>query len=330
MRSRPAATLAVAALLVLSGCTAFAPGGGPGVTETVTPVPVDPSTPAPATETPPTVSPSGDLPAADGGPTVADAAGEFPGIAANGSVDAAALFDAHVAYLSERSYRLEWSRLTSGGSGAVTESFRRSAAVQNATTYLRRDARPSLDRAVETYGDPTGTYRRPADENASVMTGPPTVDARERFTGEVVFEVSTFAGQGHPRVDIVERGDRRYARLFTTNAPRQITEVYAAYSVRNFTATVWVAPEGYVRSIQYAFELRRIGERISVQWRFDYVDVGRTTVERPDWVPRESQSATASVTDSPESPGTAVERNATAAPRGRRTLPATNLAASAP
>lgn len=293
----PWAVALVTVAVVLAGCSAFAPSAGSDEpTATVTPVPVPTDAPGTATET---RTPS---------------VGQFPGISPDGVVDGEALFAAHVAYLSNRSFTVSWSRATAGGSGAAAHSFQRFVAVANGTTYLRRNAGERFDETETVYVAGGSGYRRLASGNGTRVTRftPSMVtkrDSRERFSRFGAFEVVSFIEQGYNDVDVVERDGRTYARIFTQTAPGQLDAIYDSYDVRNFTGTIWVTQEGYVRAVQYRFELRSNIERIAVAWRYAYTRVGATTVTEPEWVSRARANATAT-------PGTATAAppNGTATP----------------
>ncbi|WP_436906884.1 DUF7537 family lipoprotein [Halosimplex marinum] len=269
---RGSALLAATALLVvLAGCSVFAGGGEPTPAETVTPAPVPDSA---STDTPPAATPRERLAA-------------FPAVSADGEVNASGLYAAHVAHLSAHSYTLSWERRTAGGSGAITREYDRRIAVGADGTFLIRNEDGGTNLTL-TYGDRKSAYQRvvsPSGTAVSPATMRLTGPAGQRYAEAVSFEVLMFVETGYDSVDVVTRGGRPYARIVSDHVPPAIPETYSAYAVHDFRATLWVAPEGYVRAVHYEFVLRNVDERIAVEWRYTYDRVGETTVERPEWVP---------------------------------------------
>jgi len=267
--------IAVLFLAALAGCNVLSTPDDAAVTETVTPVPV-PSITDSATTADHTTA------------TVGRTLDGFPGISAGSGVDLDVLLEAHVAVLSSNSYTVEWARWTAGGDGAVSQQFERRVDVADDDTYLRRDEGVRSGNTTTTYVDGTIGFRR------VVGDGGVTVDsvsvrrddaARERFAQLVYFEVRTFFEAGSDDLTVVERDGRPYARVFTTRRPSTLAEIYDAYTLQNFTATMWIAPEGYVQAVHYEFDLVDPETTIAVEWRYSYTDIGETTVDKPPWVP---------------------------------------------
>jgi hypothetical protein len=264
-----AGAVLVAVLVVLAGCNGFVPGGSDSAStprETLTAVPL--GTPA---ETP-TATPQ---------PTT------FDWFVDNGSVDMDALLVRHTRTLGNRSFVLVWSRRATGGSGTVGENFRNRIAVQNDSTYSRREMGTFTDGIDETYIDPSGVYRRVEAANGSVRTtafpGRAT-GARTRFAllAGSVAELR-FNPRGS-RIGVVERGGTQYFQLYSTEPPEYLVSIYQDYEFQNFSSTIWVHSDGYVRTVQFGFTLvDDDGQRITVTERYTYTDVGETTLERPDW-----------------------------------------------
>lgn len=270
---RRAALFAVVAVVAVAGCSAFAPGGGTVTpAETVTPAPV-PTAGGDAAPTA-TLTDRPDL-------------AQFTGISARRGLDVEAVLSAHVEALSTRSYTVEWRRQTVNGSGPVAREFRRRVAVADDETYLRRAEGGREGVVTTTYVSADGAYERVAGDgnpNVAPVTVRGTDPATRQFARLVAFEMGAFFGAGYEALDVVERDGRAYARLFTTRAPPQLGEIYDAYALRNFTATAWVAPEGYVQAVQYEFDLVGSEDSLTVRWRYAYTDVGATSVDRPPWV----------------------------------------------
>jgi len=266
--------VAVALLVVLAGCSVFAGADQPTPAETVTPAPVPDLGP---TDTPAPATPWERL-------------GSFPAISAQGDINVSGLLAAHIAFLSDRPYTLEWERRTTGGSGAITKEYDRRIAVGADGRYLIRNADGGTN-TTTTYGDRDGAYRRVERANGTGVAPAPmrlTEPVGKRYAETVSFEVLTFLNEGYDSVDVVTRDGRPYARIVSGNVPPQIPETYSDYAVHDFAATMWVAPGGYVRAVHYEFDLLNVDERIAVEWRYTYDSVGETTVERPEWVPAPS------------------------------------------
>ncbi|WP_135365603.1 DUF7537 family lipoprotein [Halosimplex halophilum] len=285
--------VATTLLVVLAGCSALAGGGEPTPADTVTPAPVpDPGptdTPAPSTP--------------------GERLGAFPAVSAGGTVNATGLYAAHVDYLSSHSYTLSWERRTAGGDGAITREYDRRIAVGPDGSFLVRNEDGGTNLTL-TYGDRDGAYRRvvaPDGTAVSPATVRSTGPAGERYAEAVSFEVLAFVETGYDSVDAVTRDGRTYARIVSDHVPPEIPETYSAYAVHDFRATLWVAPEGYVRAVHYEFVLRNVDERIAVEWRYTYDRVGETTVDRPGWVPDAAtdRSATAAPSSTVTPSGTA-------------------------
>ncbi|QPV62036.1 hypothetical protein I7X12_14945 [Halosimplex litoreum] len=277
--------VAVALVVVLAGCSVFAGGGQPTPAQTVTPAPVPDLGP---TDTPPPATPRERL-------------GAFPAISAEGDINVSGLFTAHIAYLSDHSYTLEWNRRTAGGSGPIAREYDRRIAVGADGSFLVRNADEGTNTTV-TYGDRDGAYRRVEGSNGADAEPVPaglTDPVGQRYAETVSFEILTFLNEGYDSVEVVTRNGRPYARVVSDNVPPQIPETYSAYAVHDFAATLWIAPEGYVSAVHYEFDLRNIDERIAVEWRYTYDRVGETTVDRPEWVPESTPVPSPTPTDDP-------------------------------
>ncbi|WP_459194655.1 DUF7537 family lipoprotein [Halosimplex sp. J119] len=290
------ATVAVAFLLVLAGCNVLSSSGGESITETVTPVPV-PSAVDSGTQTETAAT------------TTGIGVGAFPGISARRGIDVDRLLSAHVVSLATQSYTVEWERWAGGGAGPVADRFQRRVEIADDGTYLRRERGVRDGNVTSMYVGPEGAYHRTVSDEETAVTSVSIRDedsANERFAKLVTYEVRAFLSEGYDTLDVVERGDRRYARVFVTRPPPELAAVYDAYALRNFSATVWIAPEGYVRALHYEFDLVGAQSGFAVEWRYAYFAVGETTVERPPWVPTNGtvtpRNGTAGSTDIERSP----------------------------
>ena len=269
------AVLLVVGLLVLSGCRLPATGPGPTAAErTVTPVPVETRSPAGVGTSPP---PSSTTP------------WDVPGIEGP-SVDVDALLGTHERHLTGQSYTLVWSRRVSGTGPGIPDTTEEAVAVENESRVrIRITERPAEDapRRYVTYVDRSGVYRLTDGPNASrvdrSLTG--SVNVTRLFARRPFPVVRSLLNTDAATVSYVAHDGTRYARLVTRRTPPSLQRNYE-YDVRGFSATVWVHPDGYLRSVYYQFALVGDGERARVSVRYSYADVGTTTVSEPRWVER--------------------------------------------
>lgn len=266
--------LLVAALVFFAGCNALAPGG-PGeeasTTPSLTPVAVPTETPG-TTETESVVEPT-----------------MFPGVGPNGVLDTPALVEAHVDYLESTSYTyVQYSRGTAmrGDPEPFTYEASRWVAVENETTYRLAMNGSGTPPDVTEYADPSGRYRQVRHDNGSteVVTLPRRPGAATAWFAERgVIRLTGFLFDGRPGGRIVERDGERYVRFREDSAPPVLVGLYERLAVRNYTAVLYVAPEGYVRSLYYRYDLVGDDQRVTIEWAALYRDVGETTVRPPDW-----------------------------------------------
>jgi hypothetical protein len=109
-------------------------------------------------------------------------------------------------------------------------------------------------------------------------------------------------------VTSVEREGTRLYRLYSppSRAPPAVTtDQRVKANVWNYTATAYVTPAGFVRTMIVDYELTSRPVRGFVSLRVEYTAVGETTVSRPEWVPAASRrTATSSSTVESGAPGT--------------------------
>jgi len=287
-------TVLVALLVVLAGCNGLVPSQSestPRETLTAaplgTPVETGTATPRPTT---------------------------FDWFVDNGTVDMDALLVRHTRTLGNRSFVLVWTRRATGGTGTVGENFRYRIAVENDSTFSRRETGTFTDGVDETYIDPSGVYRRVEAANGTVRTTAfpgSTTGARTRFALLAGSVAELRVDPEGARLGIAERGGTRYLQLYSTRPPEYLVSIYQDYEFRNFSSTVWVHPDGYVRTVQFEFTLVSDGQRIAVSERYTYTDVGETTLERPAWAEgldpvdwRNATGANGTVTPTPVGTGT--------------------------
>lgn len=299
VRLRDLGVVLVVALVALAGCNGLAPGGPAGTpTETVTAVPIEsPTATATATPVPST----------------------FAWLVAGEGVAVDDLYESHISVLSNRSFTLVWTRQTVGGSGPIAASYDRRIAVVNDSTYSRRATGSATDGVVRTFSDPSGLYRQVEAANGSRQNFSSPDEATNVRAHYALLGASTvdlhFVGED-ARVRYVEREGTRYAQLFSTTAPDYLDSVYTEYDVSNFTATVWVHPDRYIRTVYYEYTLADDGERMQVGERFTYTAVGETTLDQPPWVEalRVNRSTTPTNGTATPANGTVTPTNGTATP----------------
>lgn len=289
----------VVGLVLLSGCSAvsFGDGGQPSApTETVTPVPITDAERT-STETATRV----DLP---------------PGVHADGSVNAGALSRAHNRSLENQTYT--WLvDYDTGEEDFVGGVFTRRAVVGDqsffveqvslgpgANTSLYVNESDGFLRAAEDNGTRYDLLRIPGDVEEYVFAG----EAIRRFLGGGTFDVTA-----------IEREGQVYYRLHAADGPVPTTLASSSIVIRNYTATAYVTPDGFVRSLTAEYDRVIDGERSHVSFRYDYSALGESTPTAPSWVGEVRQRTTPEPT-APETP-TPNGTTATATPNGATTTP---------
>jgi hypothetical protein len=288
----------VATLVLVAGCSAVpfgADDAGSGPTDTVTPAPVaDSPTPERATVS---VGP--------------------PGVGANGTVDADALSEAHVATIGNSTYT--WS-IEQVRTGSNTGQFTRQVVVGN-ETFVVTQSRDWTGANVSMYVNETGGflqsvtgdrarydfYRLPGGPEDYVLA----TALIQRFLDGRTVDVST-----------LERRGRTYFRLYVAGGPAPSSLGPADARVSGFTVTAYVTPEGFVRSLTAEYDLSRDSGRSHVSVRYDYSRVGESTATPPEWVDHVSGPSTPTPAEPDGTP------NRTATPVG--TTPGTPVPADTP
>ncbi|WP_415381142.1 hypothetical protein [Halosimplex sp. TS25] len=286
----------VAALVVLSGCSAvsFGSDGQPGAsTDTVTPVPIT-DTDAGATGTATPV----DLP---------------PGVSADGSVDAVELSRAHEAFLENRTYTW-FVDYDTGEEDFVGGVFTRRAVVGNESFFVQQ---VSLGPGANTslYVNESGGFLRAVEGNETryEMLRIPGQQDEYAFAGDAILR---FLDGTQFDVTTVERGGQAYYRLHTADGPIPQTLASSSVDVRNYSATAYVTPEGFVRSLTAEYDRVVRDTQTHVSFRYDYSGVGESTPEPPTWVDDVQRRST----PEPAQPGTPAQ-NGTATPDGSTSTP---------
>ncbi len=260
----------VALFVVVAGCSAvpFGAGGPPEQPDTVTPVPVtDSETASDRTVVPP-------LP---------------PGVRADGQVDATALSRAHRSFLENRSYT--WSvRYDTGADGLTDEEFVRRAVVGN-ETFLVEQTSPGPDSNTTLYVNGTGGFLRSVAGNDTryELLQAPGDHTDYAFADEAI---GRFLDGPEFDVTLVERGGQTFFRLYAAEGP--IPEPLAGdrVAITNFSATAYVTPDGFVRSLAVDYDRHTSGERSHVTFRYDYSLVGDSSPVVPHWTGEVPQRST--------------------------------------
>lgn len=262
--------LMVVLAVAVAGCSAFAPGGGtPTPAETVTPVRVPTDTPEPGADL--------SLP---------------PGVFANGTVDPAALGRAHRAALGDRSFT--WNATyeqRDRDAGAVVDSVDKRLRVGADGAYVLRTERSESEYQT-LYADETGSYTRLVLNNRSVERYlENAIDYRHYLTmpGSLYEYLSTDSAT----VTRTTVGGSEYVRVHLTAPPASIRERHPKQTVRNYTATAYVTPDGLVRALVVDYDYTLRTDHIAVSLRISYDRLGATTVDQPPWAAAMERNRTA-------------------------------------
>lgn len=288
----------VAVVVLLAGCGAvpFGESGQPAPpSDTVTPVPVTTEGTETATDSPAALP---------------------PGVEGDGTVHVTTLREAHQQYVENRSYT--WVvEYDTGNEGFVGGVFVRRAVVGNGTfTVEQLSPGPSPNSTL--YVNETGGFLRTIEDNETryelldipgehteyVFAG----DATRRFLTGLQFNVTS-----------VERDAQTYYRLYTVDGtvPRRLTD--SSGVIANYTATAYVTPDGFVRSLSVQYDRRIDGNHSRVTFRYDYSGLGDSSPTVPEWVGSVPQRST----PTPSSIETSSSSNETGTPAPQATTTAT-------
>lgn len=263
----------VVVLAVMAGCSGFI--GGEGGSESVSTL-----TPAPVPTDPPRSGP---------GSTV------VPGVQAGGSLNVSKLVEAHREELMQRGFAWRIRRNRTGHVNGTTESVvkYRQVSLANATHFhyetngrmVRYQRRRVYYSTYAEYADGEYVYVR----GVSAMQGGirwdryPVSGARSRFVKPTTAAIEWYFDVEQVSVSqFTTDGEFRY-RLTTTDVPASLNG-----SVRSYTATAVVTPDGLVRNLTATYRTSR-GSVWGTIWythvySFRVTDVGNVTVPEPDWL----------------------------------------------
>ena len=263
----------VGLLVVLAGCSAFAPGPD-RATVTPAPVPTDSGLP--------------------------------PGVESSGVTDASALAAAHGAALGDGSYTLVTNRTvrTTNGSlrSALTVRLALSAAPArnyHATVSVEGPAAPLVigepPTHAEYWADEDVYLRRQTIDNRTVFS---RYDDTDAYVGTWSFWLGTVALDLGPETDlrstlegfetrVAERSseDGRVHLVGTTARSDEFVDDPAEVErVENATLHAFVTRSGFVDSYHVVYDATLDdGERVRVRRTVRFERVGTTTVDRPSW-----------------------------------------------
>lgn len=282
MNPRVTVGLVLAALVVVAGCSAL-PGGSsrPEPQDTVTPVPV-----TTATESP-TATPR-DLP---------------PGVGSDGTVDVSRLIDAHTLFVGTRTYTWTFRYVAIASDGSVDDAVTRRVVV-GPDEYLVDQETPGSGPNQTLYVTDVGYLRTIEDgETRYEREGDPLGHTSYTIVDEVLWRFVPGVGFD---VDVVERNGETFYRLHSNDFDVPTRLDRPDVDVRNFSATIYVTSDGFVRTVaaEYDREWRDIYQTVRV--RFDYEAVGETTLAEPEWISQVTPTpqTTAATTTAPPTPGT--------------------------
>ncbi|MFC7140079.1 hypothetical protein ACFQMA_09565 [Halosimplex aquaticum] len=274
MSRRFAAAAALA--VVLAGCSAFAPTGDAGtLAETVTPLSVPTDTTAPG-----------------------EALSPPPGVAANGSISPTALGAAHRRALANRSFTwsVEYERRDLNAGVTVDAVSKRLRVGRDGSYLFRTERSPGHRDAL--YANGTDAYARTVLGNASTVRHLASViDYRNYLT--TTRSLRRYLPTRGASVARVERGGQTFYRLHATAPARGIRDGHPKLTIHNYSATAYLTPAGFVRSLVVSYDYQLRTDRVAVALRADYGRVGETTVDRPEWATESRGERAATATGLP-------------------------------
>jgi len=261
----------VAALVALAGCSGFVGGG----TDEATPTPTSDVTAVPVTDTP--------TPAAERSATRTPPSSLPPGVSANGTVDTGLLAWTHDRALANRSYTWSFKLIREATDAAADGDETRLELTRDADAFLVDQPAPdgTDDRALYVANGTGYLAYLAGDETTVLRTDDPGDVDRYDYSTRLIIRYMT-----GPTFDVrtVERDGRVFYRLYAQSGPLpRVAETFDA-PVSNFSATAYVTPDGFVRTLAVRYDRPEAASRERVRIRFDYTAVGETAVTEPDWL----------------------------------------------
>lgn len=268
---RRAVTLLVVLLVALSGCSL--PTGDFVSTDT----PADSDGDADDTPTPsPSPTPEAEYPA---------------GYAGSGVEDVDAAVDGHRSALADADgFQLVYSAAVEGGGPSSLLTY---------DQRVQPDEERALLRVNVTSGEASGFYAQYyADDTMYVQSRRPNQQETSYSNVSQEFQVEQFIGAEAFVRPILENVTFESSQVVTRDGRRVIefddarlgedgslpTGRLQSGNVSEFSATMAVDPDGYVRAIEYRATVLQDGSERQLSVTFRVTDVGETTVERPEWV----------------------------------------------
>ncbi|WP_225333921.1 DUF7537 family lipoprotein [Halomicrobium urmianum] len=230
----------------------------------------------------PTLTPAPVPEQGDGGGLVAT------GVAADGSIDAGRLARAHARAVENESYAFRSARGTTStrANRTAPTSLQRTLSVEGPHSYhywtdrrlARIDGRLRFLANYSEYADDGVGYVRYTTGAESGVTYRPISGATpNRFVSLATEPIRRHLALEDADVTAIRRDGQRYYEV-----EKARDQLVTGEPVENYTVTALIRPDGFVRSLSVSYvdpEQQRRAFR-----RFEYADVGETTVERPEWV----------------------------------------------
>jgi len=256
-------------VVILGGCTALS--GEPTRTTTVTPATVP-----------------GDDPPVTPVPTVA------PGVPADGTIEPAAVVNAHERALANRSYTFTLRRTVRDGTETRQETYVRTLVAAGGTPFRlvqfvnvsrQESVATSGDRVVDVFFDGSVAFVRVTDS-----TGTPYI--RDQSIGREALTDPAFPDLHRDllataRFDGPTGTDADAVRLVADSLtdPTALGSLSPGSDPANGSLSVVVTRTGIVRETRLAFDDRIDGDRVRVVQITHVSALDRTTVPVPEWVP---------------------------------------------
>jgi|AntDeeMinimDraft_4_1070355.scaffolds.fasta_scaffold00631_15 hypothetical protein len=265
MRPRHFGLVCLVVLAVLAGCGTLT--GSSAETTTVTPAPV------------PTAAPSPD-----------NSRGVLaPGLTASGVTDTGALAHAHVEVVNGTSYRWERSRSATHrfGNATAESGETRVLTYENPSRYFLQvnpyetviDGRVRSLSDYEAYADGDVVYRTWRTDNGRTVRERSDVDETPDGVDDAAVAIRRYLDLENQRVSRIDAGEGAHYEVVGTR-----TSLPRFGRLDTYRTRAVVRSDGFVRSLNVTFTVRRNDERIDVHDNFTYRQVGTATVTEPEWV----------------------------------------------
>ncbi|SFS05334.1 hypothetical protein SAMN05216559_2838 [Halomicrobium zhouii] len=258
-------TVGLVVLAVTAGCGSLTDSSTE--TTTVTPAPVP--TPSPSPE-----EPGGSL---------------APGLDASGVTDAGSLARSHAEITDGTSYRMDGTR-------SVVHQFGNTTAESAVARRLTYENASRYHLAADPYETVIDGRIQSLDNHENYVDGDVAYRTWRTDDGRVVRKNAS-AGGRPAEADLVTVAIRRYLRLENETVSRIDVGEGTHYEVvgtrptlprygalDSYRARAVVRSDGFVRSLNVTFTVRRNDERIDVRDNVTYRQVGTATVTEPKWV----------------------------------------------